>query len=106
LINAVTPLQARAAFDQLEGTLTVVIGAIESELFDVMARLEASLDFPDEGYHFVGPKQASELLNTLIARIDRLLADADRGRLIREGAQVAIVGTPNAGKSSLFNALL
>jgi tRNA modification GTPase len=106
LINAVTPLQARAAFDQLEGTLTLVFGAIEAELFDVMARLEASLDFPEEGYHFVGPKEASESLKKLIARIDQLAADAQRGRLIREGAQVAIVGTPNVGKSSLFNALL
>jgi tRNA modification GTPase len=106
LINAVTPLQARAAFDQLEGTLTVVIGAIEAELFDVMARLEASLDFPEEGYHFVGPKEASESLVKLIARIDQLTAEAARGRLIREGAQVAIVGSPNVGKSSLFNVLL
>jgi tRNA modification GTPase len=47
LIEAVTPLQARAAYDQLEGTLTKTIGQIEQELFDVIARLEASLDFPD-----------------------------------------------------------
>jgi tRNA modification GTPase len=106
LINAVTPLQARAAFDQLEGTLTAAIGAIESDLFDVMARLEASLDFPAEGYHFVGPREAGQSLSRLVERIDALLADAARGRLIREGAQVAIVGSPNVGKSSLFNALL
>lgn len=106
LIDAVTPLQARAAFDQLEGTLTTAIAGIEAELFDVMARLEASLDFPDEGYHFVGPSEASESLATLVGRIDVLLAQASRGRLVREGAQVAIVGAPNVGKSSLFNALL
>jgi tRNA modification GTPase len=106
LIDAVTPLQARAAFDQLEGTLTLAIAGIESELFEVMARLEASLDFPEEGYHFVGPREASESLAKLIGRIDALLAQVARGRLIREGAQVAIVGAPNVGKSSLFNALL
>ncbi len=106
LIDAVTPLQARTAFDQLEGTLTLTIGAIEAELFDVMARLEASLDFPDEGYHFVQPREASGSLARLLARIDALLAQAARGRLVREGAQVAIVGAPNVGKSSLFNALL
>ena len=106
LIDAVTPLQARAAFDQLEGTLTTAISGIEAELFDVMARLEASLDFPEEGYHFVGPREASESLAILVGRIDVLLAQAARGRLVREGAQVAIVGAPNVGKSSLFNALL
>src|SRR5687768_7989524 len=76
LIDAVTPLQARAAFDQLEGTLTHAIGEIERELFDVIARLEASLDFPDEGYHFVAPQEARESLARIGARIDALLAHA------------------------------
>lgn len=106
LIDAVTPLQARAAFDQLEGTLTGAIGAIERDLFDVVAKLEASLDFPDEGYHFVGAAEARASLAAVTARIDELLQQSARGRLVREGAQVAIVGAPNVGKSSLFNALL
>ncbi len=106
LIDAVTPLQARAAFDQLEGTLTTAIGVIDKELLDIIAKLEASLDFPDEGYHFVAPKEARESIGVVIGRIDALLQQASRGRLIREGAQVAIVGAPNVGKSSLFNALL
>jgi len=106
LIDAVTPLQARAAFDQLEGTLTTTITAIEKELFDIIAKLEASLDFPEEGYHFVAPTEASASITGVMARIDALLAQAERGRLVREGAAVAIVGAPNVGKSSLFNVLL
>jgi tRNA modification GTPase len=106
LIDAATPLQARAAFDQLEGTLTRAIAGIDAGLFDLIARLEASVDFPDEGYHFVEPGAVARALDDLLAQTGALLAGARRGRLIREGLQVAIVGNPNVGKSSLFNALL
>jgi tRNA modification GTPase len=106
LIDAVTPLQARAAFDQLEGTLTDRIAEIDADLFDLTAKLEASLDFPDEGYHFVDAGEASAAVRTIEHAIGTLLCEAGRGRLIREGARVAIGGKPNVGKSSLFNALL
>src|SRR5438445_11454880 len=62
LIDAVTPLQARAAFDQLEGTLTERIADIDRDLFDLTARMEASLDFPDEGYHFMEAGDAAAAL--------------------------------------------
>jgi tRNA modification GTPase len=106
LIDAVTPLQARVAFDQLEGTLTRAIGDIDAALFDLIAKLEASVDFPDEGYHFVESDHVRAEIDRLIARTAALLASARRGRLVREGLQVAIVGRPNVGKSSLFNALV
>jgi len=106
LIDAATPTQARAAFDQLSGTLSSKVARIDALLFDLVARLEASVDFPDEGYHFIEPDQVSASLRQLIAEIDVVLATAARGRLIREGAQVVIAGEPNVGKSSLFNALV
>jgi tRNA modification GTPase len=106
LIDAATPLQARAAFDQLDGTLTRAIGDIDAALFDLVARLEASVDFPDEGYHFLAPGDLAAAIDGLLERTRALLAGARRGRLIREGLQVVIVGAPNVGKSSLFNALV
>jgi tRNA modification GTPase len=106
LIDAVTPAQARVAFDQLEGTLTGRIAEIEGDLFNLTARMEASLDFPDEGYHFVEAGEAAAALGAIERKVRALLSEFKRGRLIREGAQVAIAGKPNVGKSSVFNALL
>jgi tRNA modification GTPase len=105
LVDAVTPLQVRTACDQLDGTLTAQIGRIDRALFDLAARLEASIDFAEEGYHFVTPEGAAADLDALLVAIDRLLADARAGRLVREGARVVLIGRPNAGKSTLFNAL-
>ena len=106
LIDSVTPLQARTAFDQLNGTLTREISAIDATLFDLIARLEASVDFPEEGYHFVDPGSVRSAIDGILARTHALLASARTGRLVREGLQVAIVGATNVGKSSLFNALV
>jgi tRNA modification GTPase len=106
LIDAVTPLQARAACDQLNGTLTNTVSEIHASLFDLIAGLEASVDFPEEGYHFVDPRMLAAALDEVLGRLSRLVAEGRRGRLVREGLQIAIVGAPNVGKSSLFNALL
>ncbi len=106
LVDAVTPLQARMAFDQLQGTITGRIGELHGALFDLMARLEASLDFPEEGYHFVEAETVAAKVEEIRGQVADLLLEAARGRLIREGCQVVVQGKPNVGKSSLFNRLL
>jgi tRNA modification GTPase len=106
LVDAVTPLQARAAMDQLEGTLTTAIREIDARMFDLAARLEASLDFPDEGFHFVTREQAAGELTDLHASLEALIQEGRAGRVVRDGSLVVMSGRPNAGKSSLFNALV
>ena len=106
LIDAATPLQAQVAFEQLDGGLSGRINALDRQLLDLVARLEASLDFPDEGFHFVEPDQVAARIDEVLDALNAVLSDEARGRLIREGARVVIAGRVNAGKSSLFNALI
>jgi tRNA modification GTPase len=106
VVDAVTPLQARAAMDQLEGTLTEAIGRVDAVLFDLIARLEASLDFPEEGFHFVTRADTAAEIESVRAALAGLVAEGRAGRVVREGRLVVVTGAPNAGKSSLFNALV
>ena len=75
-------------------------------MFDLAARLQASLDFPEEGYHFVAPGEALVILQRVRECVDKLLSTSASGRVIREGRHIAILGKPNVGKSSLFNQLV
>jgi len=106
LVASTTPLQARVAFDQLRGGLSAVIAGIDERLFDVIARLEASLDFPEEGYHFVQTAEAASIVSSVVVDVERLLREGSSGRIIRDGALIVVSGRPNVGKSLLFNALV
>src|SRR5262249_48309155 len=94
LVDAVTPLQARAAMDHLEGTLTSAIAKIDAALFDLSARLEASLDFPDEGFHFITRDDAAQELDRIGHEMAALAQQGQAGRVVREGRLVVIAGRP------------
>lgn len=106
LIHARSDRAAAAALEQLEGSLSGQFNALYDRLVDIAADLETTLDFiedelPDEVFPTLGKK-----LEASFQTLEKLLSTWDEGRLLREGARVVIMGRPNAGKSTLFNALL
>ncbi|MFO1461848.1 MAG: tRNA uridine-5-carboxymethylaminomethyl(34) synthesis GTPase MnmE [Verrucomicrobiota bacterium] len=106
LISARTELAAAAAQSQLEGVLSGRIRAVRDDLMNVMAHIEAHLDFPDDD---IEPDTQGRLLGRLASCADLLAAlgrTAHEGQVLRRGVRAAIVGRPNAGKSSLLNLLL
>lgn len=106
IIRARTPLALRAAARQLEGRLGDKILTLRDAILGTVAHLEAWIDFPDEDIDPASGLALLEQIHSSLAAIDSLLATADEGRILREGVRVAIVGIPNAGKSSLLNRLL
>jgi tRNA modification GTPase len=106
LIRARTDLALRSATEQLEGRLGDQIRKIRDELIALLAHINASIDFPEEG---IAPDEGETLcarLDCILEEIAALLATADQGRVLREGVRVVIYGATNAGKSSLLNRLL
>lgn len=106
LIDAEAPAQARAALHQLEGGLTRRIGELRGALVELLALLAYDVDFPEEDDGVIPRERIEQARSDVAKRIDRLLATAPLAERVRRGALVVLAGPPNAGKSSLFNALL
>jgi tRNA modification GTPase len=96
----------RVSLEQLAGRLGDAVRLLRTEMMDLCALLELELDFSEEGLALISVQDVERRINTVLTRIDALLASYVHGRVYRDGVSVVLAGEPNAGKSSVFNALL
>jgi tRNA modification GTPase len=106
IISASDEAGAKSAQDHLAGKLSKAIDEINGKLSELRAFVEASIDFPEEDIELIENARIKERLKTIIDGARKLSATFDEGRLLRDGVKAVIAGKPNAGKSSLFNALV
>jgi len=106
LIDAETDAQRRQALEQLGGRLSEVQARWREALTEALAMFEAAVDFPDEEVPADVAARARPVLAELAREIEAAAADVARGERVREGYRIALVGAPNAGKSTLLNALV
>ena len=106
LVRAKSDKTFDVALSQLEGSFSKKIKEIRSDLVDILVNITVNIDYPDEDIAVITYENLISGLGNVKAKVDSLLATADTGRILREGLNIAIIGKPNVGKSSLMNTLL
>lgn len=106
LISARTEAGQRLAMQQLQGRISSQVQEARHAVLGVIARIEASIDFPEDDIPTPREDELRPLINLALDKVEHLLAGAEQGRLYRQGLRTAIIGRPNVGKSSMLNALL
>jgi tRNA modification GTPase len=106
LINARTALQAKLSLSNLDGMLSRKAAAVRQTLLEVIARLEAALDFSEEGYEFITHDEARSRVGGALEQLEVMAETYRRGRATTTGLSAVILGRPNAGKSTLLNRLV
>lgn len=106
VINAKSEKEVKTGMKQLEGVLSKKISDIKQEILDVMVNLDVSIDYPEYDVEDVTNNEILQMLDSIQMKLENLEKSFDNGKLIKEGIKTAIIGKPNAGKSSLLNAIL
>lgn len=106
MIRAKTTRSFEVAVDQLKGRLSVEIETLRKHLLDILVEMTVNIDYPDEDIEEIIYENLTNSLSQIGGEIDKLRLTADSGRVLQEGLDVAIIGKPNVGKSSLMNALM